>query len=252
MKPMVEPVVDGVKLSRGQRERLADADRLTKGGLSERQRAAAIVREVERELEAAREADQVDAGIADTLTRAKERGETFEVEEVVVGAWRRSESGGLARRDGQPILDTETVRRASKVDGLANLYRAGAISDRTKMDGDRFRVLWEKAKPPMSGSAYDKQPGGGGCDTGRMLVQVAEAGTAAAIVGEIQRRLDARAFDVMVAVAGRGQSIRSLGSGGDFKTANQARLVGALGAFSAMLSEKVWNDRWKGLARKDR
>ncbi|HWW11351.1 MAG TPA: hypothetical protein VN018_02460, partial [Brevundimonas sp.] len=228
------------------------AERLAAGGWRDRQKAAAIVREVERELADAREVEETEASITAALARARRHGEAFEVEAVDVGEWRRNEDGSLARRHGQIVLDVQTVRRASRIDGLANLYKAGAIDDHAMWWGSAFRVLFDQAKPPMAVS--DTAPGAsGGRDPGRMLVKVAVAGSAGAVVTEIGHRLlsrtgDARAFEVLCAVAGRGATVRSLGAGGDAKATNRDRLVLALDAVSEVLSE----DRWKGLAKQAR
>lgn len=250
--PMAEPVVSGRKLSRGQRERLAEAEGLASGSLSDRRRAVSIIRAIERELFEAREAEAVEAAVIDSLARARRRGEAFEVEDVEVGEWRRNEDGSLARRHGQIVLDVQTVRRASRVDGLASLYKAGSISDDAKRWGDSFRLLWDRAKPPMSTSDYGFKSQGH-CDTGRMLVQVALSGSAGAVLSEIGRRLlkktgDDRAFQVLCAVGGRGATVRSMGDGGEAKAANKARLVLALEVVSEVLSES----RWKGLATQAR
>ena len=245
---MSEPVVSGRKLSRYQRERLAEAEGLASGSLSDRRRAASIIRDIERELSEARTSEAVKAAIDDTLARAQARGEAFEVETVDVGEWRRNDDGSMARRHGQIVLDVQTVRRASRVDGLANLYKTGSITDEAKRWGDTYRVLWERAMPPVSVSGLSAS-GGGGRDPGRMLERVAVAGCAAAVVSEIARRVgDRRVVDVLNAVAGQGRTIRSLGDGGDLKLANRDRLTTALGVVEQVLSESYW----KGLASQAR
>lgn len=245
---LAERVVSGRKLTRQQRERLAAAEMLAVGGLADRQRAASIIRDIERELADARTSEAVEADIADTLARAAARGEAFEVETVEVGEWRRSDDGSMARRHGQIVLDVQTVRRASRVDGLANLYKSGAISDQAKRWGDAYRRLFENALPPVCTSTL--APGAsGGRDPTRMLVKVASAGCAGAVVSEIGRRIDDdRTFGVLNAVAGRGQTIRSLGLGGDQNEGNKQRLVLALDVVQQVLSESYW----RGLAKQER
>jgi hypothetical protein len=249
---MSEPVVSGRKLSRAQRERLGEAERLAAGSPAERRQASDMVREIERELAAAREAEETEAAIAAALARARRHGEAFEVEEVDVGEWRRDDDGALVRRKGELVLDVQTVRRASRVDGLVNLYRAGVIDDDDKRDAAAFRVLWGRAVPPMAVS--DTAPrSGGGSDPDGMLRKVVVSGSAGAVVTEIGRRIsertgDGRAFEVLCAVAGRGATIRSLGDGGDVKASNRERLLLALEAVSEVLAEP----KWKGLANKAR
>ena len=229
--------VNGRSLTATQRDRLIEAQRLAAGGLSERKKAAALVRSVEAEMIAAREAVEVQAGIDDALARAKTRGEAFEIEMVEIGDWRRDEDGGLVRRNGLPVLDVQTVRRASRVDGLASLYKAQAITDDEKQTGDACRVLFERARPPVSSSQYGST-GGGQCDTGQMLVAVAEAGSAGVIVGKIAEACtDVKVFAVLEAVAGRGASIRSLGDGGDLKARNLERLKVSLAAAKCVLEQ---------------
>lgn len=230
-------VVNGRSLTATQRDRLIEAERLAGGGLAERKKAAALVRAVEAELRAVVEAVGIEAGIEDTLTRAARRGESFEVEIVDIGEWRRDEDGGLVRRHGLPVLDVQTVRRASRVDGLASLYRSGAISDDEKRTGDACRQVFELAKPPVSSSQYGGTAGGG-CDTGRMLVAVAEAGHAAALVSDMAKGCaDVKVFAVLEAVAGRGATIRSLGAGGDLNARNLDRLKAGLMAAKCVLDQ---------------
>lgn len=235
---IAQPVtVNGRCLTATQRDRLIEAERLAVGGLSERKKAAALVRGVEAELTAAREARAVAAGIEDALARAVLRGEAFEVEIVDIGEWRRGEDGGLVRKHGLPVLDVQTVRRASRVDGLASLYKAGAIGDEAKRTGDACRVLFELAMPPVSSSQYGSSAGGG-CDTGRMLVAVAEAGNAGALLSKIAKGCgDAKVFAVLEAVAGRGASVRSLGAGGDLNAANLGRLKAGLAVAKCVIEQ---------------
>jgi hypothetical protein len=233
-----QPVqINGRSLTATQRDRLIEAQRLAEGGLSERKKAAALVRSVEAELMAAREAVAVEAGIEDALARAATRGEGFEIEVVEIGDWRRDEDGSLVRRNGLPVLDVQTVRRASRIDGLASLYKAQAISDDEKQTGDACRVLFERSRPPVSSSQYGSS-GGGQCDTGQMLVAVAMAGSAAALVGRIAEACaDVKVFAVLEAVAGRGASIRSLGDGGDLKARNLDRLKVGLAAAKCVIDQ---------------
>ena len=229
--------VNGRLLTATQRDRLSEAQRLAVGGLSERKKASALVRSVEAELVAAREAAAVQAGIEDALARANTRGDVFEIEVVEIGNWRRDENGGLVRRNGLPVLDVQTVRRASRIDGLASLYKAHAITDDEKQTGDACRVLFERARPPVSSSQYGST-GGGQCDTGQMLVAVAEAGAAGVIVGKIAEACaDVKVFAVLEAVAGRGASIRSLGDGGDLKARNLERLKVGLAAAKCAIEQ---------------
>lgn len=245
---MSEAVVGGRRLSRDQRLRLGEAERLAAGGWRDRQRAAAMVRQVELELAEAREAAATEAAIANALSRARRRGEELEVETVEVGEWRRNDDGTMARRHGQLVLDVQKVRRASRVDGLASLYKAGVIDDATKQAGDRFRQLWERARPPMTTGAYGAGVGGDR-NPGRMLDLVRTAGCAGAVVVEIGQRLaDERGLRVLILVAGQGLTIRSLGDGGDLKAANRERLIAALRVVEEVLSEP----KWSGLAKQAR
>lgn len=238
-----EPVVvNGRALTRSQRDRLAQAETLAAGGLSERRKAASIVRSVEAELAAARTLSAVDEGIADTLARAEVRGESYETEIVDIGEWRRTEDGGLARRDGLPILDVKAVRRASRTDGLARLYRAGSITDEEKRTGDSFRALCEAARPPVR--AGDMEPSRGGVvDREGPMASAMLRGYAAVMLSDIAREIgDGRTFVVLDAVAGRGASIRSLGESGPQRTANLARLKAALAGAKRAMSDPKWQE----------
>lgn len=230
-------VVNGKRLTSGQRERLAEAEALAAGSWQDRQRAVFIIRQVEGELAAARANSAVERGIEDTLERARARGETFVVETVDVGEWRRNEMGGLARRGGLPILDVQTVRRASRIDGLASLHKAGSISDADKQIGDAFRLIFDKAKAPVSVSGFGSTQAGFK-DVGHMLVSVAEAGSALAVLSAIRRRIgDPRTVEVLEAVAGRGATIRSLGDAGSLKVTNRERLLAGLAVAKDVLSD---------------
>lgn len=234
--PRGPAVVNGRRLTQGQRERLVEAEALAAGTWQDRQRAVAIIRLVEAEISAARAGTAVERGIEDTLRRAQERGEVFVVETVDVGEWRRNDMGGLARRDGAPILDVQTVRRASRIDGLASLHKAGALTDEEKQIGDAYRALYDRAKPPVSVSEYGSTQAGFK-DVGRMLVSVAEAGSALAVVSDIARRIgDPKIAMALEAVAGRGATIRSLGDGA-LKGVNRDRLKAGLRIAQDVLSD---------------
>lgn len=230
-------VVNGKRLTQGQRERLAEAEVLAAGTWRDRQRAVFIVRQVEAELAAARASSAVERGIEDTLQRAQARSEVFEIETVDVGEWRRNDMGGLARRDGAPILDVQTVRRASRIDGLASAHKAGAISDDDKRVGDAYRVLLEAAQPPVGTSQYGAHltsvP-----DKERSMAAAMLRGYAALALSEIARRIaDPKTAAVLDAVAGRGATIRSLGDTGSLKAANRDRLIAGLAVAKEVLDD---------------
>lgn len=244
-----EPMVIGGRvLTRSQRERLAEAEKLAGGGQAERRKAASLVRQVEAELAAARAEGEVEAGIADTLERARARGEAFDVEVVDVGEWRRNDDGGLARRDGLPILDVKTHRRASRTDGLVSLYRAGSITDEEKRLADAFRALVEAARPPLK--AGDLEPSRGGVvDRERSMAAAIARGFAAVRLSMVAHAVgDGRAYAVLDAVAGHGQTIRSLGSGGDLNALNKSRLKAGLAGLKAAMADP----KWKELANQER
>lgn len=228
-------VVNGRRLTDNQRGRLAEASALAGGSLAQRRQAASIVREVEQEIASARLETVVERGIAETLAIAEARGEAFEVDTVAVGDWRRNENGGLARRGGLPILDVQLVRRASRVDGLASLYRTGSITDDEKRIGDELRALLERARPPMAVSRYDPMGGGGSTDTDGLVWAAIGRGRAAVIIGEIRDAIgDQRAFDMLIAVAGRGVALRTFGAGRSME-ANKARLTASLSIAGGVL-----------------
>ena len=244
-----EPVVIGGRtLTRSQRERLAEAERLAGGGQSERKKSASLVRQVEAELAAARAESAVEAGIADTLKRARGRGEAYEVEVVDIGEWRRNEDGGMARRDGLPILDVKTHRRASRTDGLASLYRAGSLTDDEKRLGDAFRALVEAARPPVRVADLEGSRGGV-VDRERSMAAAIARGYAAVRLSVVAHAVnDGRAYAVLDAVAGHGQTIRSLGAGGDLNALNKSRLKAGLAGLKRAMSDP----KWKELANQER
>lgn len=246
---LVQPVViNGRTLTATQRDRLIEAERLAGGGLSERRKAASLVRSVEAELAAAREARAVDAGIDETLTLASRRGEAFEIEAVDIGEWRRDEDGCLVRRHGLPVLDVQTVRRASRVDGLASLYKAGAIRDEEKRTGDDLRRLWDAVRPPVVSGGLERSSGGQPDKEAGMAAAVLR-GFVGLVLGEVEARIgDARTFAVLEGVAGRGLTIRSFGDGGDLKAANRERLITGLRVAAEVLSDP----KWKRLANQAR
>lgn len=250
--PMSEPVVSGWRLSDAQRVRLGQASKLAAGTPAERREAAAIVRGVEAEIAASRDQVETERCVARALERARRAGEAVEIEEVVVGEWRRDEDGALVRRRGELVLDTQTVRRASRVDGLASLYKSGALTDDEKRTGDELRSMFEKAMPPMSVSAYGSTQAGFK-DVGHMLVSVAEAGEALADLDRLRRAVgDARTWAVVEAVAGRGATIRSLGAGGDLNMANRQRLKTGLATLKEALKDLKRDRLTKSLASKER
>lgn len=237
-------------LTENQLKRLDMAAQLARGTGADRRRAIAVVRQVERELAAAREARVVEQGIADTLARARARGEDIEIGEVEVGTWRKTEFGEAVRRDGRPVLDVQRVRRASRVDGLVSLLKAGTLTAWEFGALEEYRRAYERARPPLGTSTTDGIGArGAAAVTPTMMVAVAEAGTALGLIRKVREACpDARVADVLEAVAGRGLTIRSLGAGGDQKAANVARLRKGMAAFLLVRALKAK----KGLANQAR
>ena len=243
-----EVVIGGERLSRSQRGRLETAAGLATGGLEERRKAAAMVRTVEAELREAREITAVTAGLSETLGALRARGVEVVEEEVTEGVWRRDEAGAMVRVKGQPVLDARSVRRMRRADGLLSLHRSGALSDEDLERADRYRALYASAQPPVATSAIGRdQVGGGTVDRDRPIVAAIARGKAAVLLGEIRKAVGARAADVLEAVAGRGESIRSLVGGGNRWQANRDGLVTSLETADLLiLGEK------KEVARRER
>ncbi len=221
-------VVSGATLRPSQRSALAEAERLAGGGLSERRKAAMLVRLIEGQLKAARDGAAVAAGIEDTLLRAALRGEAFEVETVDVGVFRRDENGGLARIKGQPVLDVETVRRARRVDGITSLYRAGHLDDDQLRIADEYRQLVEAARPPVGAATIEPRVGRAWSDPEAPMAAAMERGAAMALLSKIHAAMTPDQARVLQAVAGRGESIRGLVGGGRRWQTNRSLLVEAL------------------------
>lgn len=208
--PEAPEVVNGTRLKTSQRERLALAERLAAGSVRDRQRAAHLVRTVEAEIAAARLAGSVEEGIADTLQRGRERGEVFEESEVEVGRWRKDDNGAAVRVKGQPILDVERVRRASRVDGLANLYRSGAISETEKRTADRLRLLWDTVETPVAVSKLDRAGAADRASTDALVVDAVRRGHGRVLLGQISAAVGERAWAELEAVVRHGRSIKSM------------------------------------------
>lgn len=227
-------VIGGERLTRSQRGRLETAAGLATGGLEERRKAAAMVRTVEAELREAREITAVTAGLSETLGALRARGVEVVEEEVTEGVWRRDEAGAMVRVKGQPVLDARSVRRMRRADGLLSLHRSGALSDEDLERADRYRALYASAQPPVGTSGLDAQLGGI-VDREAPMVAAITRGKAAVLLGEIRKAVGARAADVLEAVAGRGESLRSLVGGGNRWQANRDVLASSLTAADLLI-----------------
>lgn len=238
------PVLTGVSLSLTQRVRLKEAEALAAGDWRDRQKAAHLVREVERQLATAREAAATEAAVAHALARARARGEDVVVEDAVQADWRRDERGVTVRVKGQPILDSKTVRRARHVDGLVSLHRAGGLSDAQKRTGEVYRAWWQAAQPPVT-SGLNEPSGRGFAGSDGMVWAGIERGKACAWLSHVHREVGADRARVLQAVAGMGQTLRSMGDGGHAKAANQRRLRDSLIAIPLI----DWNAFWESFDR---
>lgn len=225
--------IGGRALTPSQRTRLSAAEGLAKGGLSERRKAAAMVRQVEAELRAAREAEAVEAGVTETVARDPN---AFEIEDGVEGDWRRNEMGGLVRVHGQPILDARPVRRTRRLDGLRSMHRAGLIDDGQMETLDRYRSVYASAQPPLSTTALDRDRGTK-VDREAPMAAAIERGNAAVLLGDIRRAIGSAAADLLEAVAGRGESIRGLSAGGKQWQANHAVLLSSIPTVDLLITE---------------
>lgn len=217
------PIVNGRKLSTDQAARLTEAEGLAGGSWRDRQQAAAMVRAVERELGEAAEGDAVQRGVAEAVALLRARGVEVEVADTVQGGFVRDGLGRLKRHQGQLVYAAETVRVARRVDGLVSAWKAGVISDGEKLTADAVRVLWGMAQPAM-GSSLNVGTGGGGPDSNQLNLMALKRAYAGARLRAVRVRLgDDKAADVLEAVAGRGETLRSLGTG-DQHEANKVRL----------------------------
>ncbi len=231
----VEVVVSGVGLKPSQRAALVEAERLAAGGLSERRKAAALVRRVEAQLRAAREGLAVEDGIADTLARAEGRGEAFEVETVDVGTFRRDDHGGLVRVKGQPVLDVQTVRRARRADGLASLHRGGWITDDERRIADECRALVEAARPLLRGSVTESRIGSAWFDKEAAMAAAMDRGAANLLLTKILELMSVEERDVFLAIVVQRESLWLRASGGRRGEANRAALSAALATAGAAI-----------------
>lgn len=228
-------VVNGQALNRAQAEALERAAVLAKGSIEERRQAAAMVRRVERQLSAAREAEAVAAGIAETVKAlgGSEAGVAIEV--VETASFVRDTHGAVLRHQGEPVLKVETATRAKRVDGLESLLKSGALDADDHEAGLLYRRMVAKAQASV-GSSLNERSTAPRMSSDGAVWSALERGYAALRLRLVRGAIgDERAMAVLDAVAGRGITIRTLGGGGDVRAANVRRLVLALRAAGPLL-----------------
>lgn len=234
---VVETRVGGRALNRWQQTALMRAAMLASGSVEQRRQAAALVRRVEQQLAGENEAEAVEAGIADTVERLRRTGAEVEVGDIEQAEFIRDRFGGVMRHQGEAMIKVTTVRRVSRVDGVESLWRAGGLSDGERQTALRYRSLYEAGLAPLGSSLGDPERSTRQAVSSDRLVWAGlDRGAALVYRTEIGRRLgDNRVVAVLDAVAGRGETIRSLGAGGDANGLNRARLRQALAVVASVV-----------------
>ncbi|MGE7196901.1 hypothetical protein [Brevundimonas naejangsanensis] len=228
-------VVNGQTLNRAQAEALERAAVLAKGSIEERRQAAAMVRRVERQLSAAREAAAVAAGIAETVKALGGSDAGVAVEVVETATFVRDTHGAVLRHQGEPVLKVETATRAKRVDGLESLLKSGALGADDHEAGLLYRRMVARAQASV-GSSLNERSAAPRMSSDGAVWSALERGYAALRLRLVRAAIgDERSMAVLDAVAGRGITIRTLGGGGDVRAANVRRLVSALRAAGPLL-----------------
>lgn len=229
------PEVEG-GLTRSQRDRLEIAGTLAAGSVEQRRQAALMVRRVEAERAAAREAAAVerDLDIAEARILAEDG-------EVMTGTgveaiFLTDRFGAVMRHQGEPVVKLTTVRRVSRVDGLTSAWRSGHVSDAGKVAGERYRSLVEQARPPVVTASLEPKSGGR-VDREAAMAAAMSRGFAARTVSAIHEACGPDIARVLAAVAGEGRTLRSLGEAGNVRIANQSRLRFALRVVEITIKE---------------
>lgn len=221
-------VVNGQALNRAQVVALERAAVLAKGSIEERRQAAAMVRRVEGQLAAAREAAAVEAGIVETVAAlgGVEAGVTLEV--VETASFVRDAHGAVLRHQGEPVLKVEAATRAKRVDGLESLLKSGALDAQAHEDGMLYRRMVARAQASV-GSSLNVRAAAPSMNSDGAVWSALERGYAALRLRLVKAAIgDERAMAVLDAVAGRGVTIWTLGGGGDVRAGNVRRLALAL------------------------
>ncbi|WP_278069884.1 hypothetical protein [Brevundimonas sanguinis] len=221
-------VVNGQTLNREQAEALERAAILAKGSIEDRRQAAAMVRRVERQLSAAREAAAVAAGIVETVQALGGADVGVAVEVVETASFVRDTHGAVLRHQGEPVLKVETATRAKRVDGLESLLKSGALDAHDHEAGLLYRRMVAKAQASV-GSSLNERSAAPRMSSDGAVWSALERGYAALRLRLVKAAIgDERSMAVLDAVAGRGITIRTLAGGGDVRAANVRRLVRAL------------------------
>lgn len=224
-----EVVVNGRKLTRDQARCLQQAAELAKGNAVDRGRAAAMVRDVQRDLDQAAEADAIASGVAETVELMGGLAAGYRVEEELVASFVRDERGCLVRHEGELVVRAERVKRVRRDDGLANLFKSGALTQEQYEVGQLYRIMSAKAAPSARSSLAERSGGGATGTSDRAVWAALDQAYAALRLRLVRQAIaDERAFMVLDAVAGRGEVIRALGNGGNAWKKNAARLAASL------------------------
>lgn len=236
-------VVNGQKLNRAQAVALERAAVLASGSLEERRQSAAMVRRIESQLAAAREAEAVSSGIVETVANLGGARAGVGLEVIEIASFVRDSDGVVVRHQGEPVLKVETATRAKRVDGLESLWKSGALSDQALADGMLYRQTVARAQASV-GSSLNERAAAPRMSSDGAVWSALERGLAAVRLSLVRTAIgDARAMVLVDAVAGRGVTIRSLGGGGNERTSNTARLSSALGVAGPLL--RVSDDKLK-------
>lgn len=131
--------------------------------------------------------------------------------------------------------------RLKSRDGMTTMAEAGSLSSAELKGGLAYRLCWEAQAAGLKSALANAGSIGGGA---ALPVGFGPRDKAAlhraylmARLGQMERALTPRQLIVVRAVAGEGQSIRSLGGGGKARATNAELLKAGLSAISALLNE---------------
>lgn len=241
-------VVNGRVLTRAQANDLKRAAQLAKGSNEQRRQAAAILREVERQLAQASEAERVEAGLNETRALA---GSGLVVEHIEEARFVTDAHGCVVRHEGELVVRVERAKRLRRVDGLASLLQAGTLSLELYEIGMLYRTMLLRSQAPV-GSSLGERSGVQAVNSDGAVWAALERGYAALRLRLVKVAVrDDRALMVLDAVAGKGQSLRSVSGGGKAVALDGRRLVEALRIAGPLLKTTDVQLK-KGLVRGER
>ena len=201
-------------------------------------------RQVQAELDTAREREALDLRETETRAIAKAHGVDVVTQAATMVTFVTDEYGArVLDETGLPKVKGERVKRAVRLSGLESLARAKSISERELRAGLAYGMMFEQAPDALRSGLAERIGGHATVSTDNMVKAKLLQAYANARLRQIEHAVDERfgresaELNALRSIAGQGMTVREYASGGRARTFAVTALKSALEVVSTSLQQ---------------